>query len=115
MGKKMGSAKKASKPRKQQQASPLPSDMEDEVEKFHKSREEAQTREFISLHTSELQSDDSLDDEGVLQVDDSEEYDTDEEIERGTHLGKRERHAQAHACAAPHVRARRPPTRPPSL
>lgn len=66
--------------------SPLASELEDEIDKFHKAR-----GADIALNPSESD-DESLEQaEGVydLSDDDSEEFDTDEEIERDTHLGKR--------------------------
>jgi hypothetical protein len=106
MGRRVGAAKasRAKKP-----ASPLGSDMEDEVDKFHKQKER------LSLRASEDEaSEDSLDDEAVYDLSDEEEgesdddgelYDTDEEIERETRYGKRRLAdctpaKEAHACNA---------------
>ena len=74
--------------------SPLPSDLEDEVDKYHRSREK------LSLRLSDDEAGAGLSDEeeGVMDLsasessegeEDEEELDTDDEIERGTHLGKR--------------------------
>lgn len=71
---------------KQRPASPLPSDMEDEVDKFHKQRDKL----ALNLEDEALTDDDSLDEEEVLGMDGSEEYDTDDEIEAETKYGKRE-------------------------
>ena len=91
---------KASRPKKP--ASPRGSDMEDEVDKFHKQKER------LSLRASEDEaSEDSLDDEAVYDLsdegeggsdDDEELYDTDEEIERETRYGKRRLADCMHAC-----------------
>jgi hypothetical protein len=80
------------KGRRGRDASPLPSDLEDEVEKFHKKKD------VLKLNVEEdSDSEDSLDDEGVYDLseeeeeeegDDDEEYDTDEEIANKTRIGK---------------------------
>lgn len=72
----------------------LPSDMEDEVEKFHKRRDK------LSLNVSddELSEDElGLDEEGVFDISDGEdggsddeELDSDEEEDSDTKLGRRE-------------------------
>ena len=81
----------ASKKRPDPVDSPLPSDLEDEVEKFHKKRDKLS----LNMEDDEVTDDDSLPDEddAVLDVSDgseSEEVDTDDEIERGTRFGQRE-------------------------
>lgn len=81
----------ASKKRPDPVDSPLPSDLEDEVEKFHKKRDKLS----LNMKDDELSDDESLPDEddAVLDVSDgseSEEVDTDDEIERGTRFGQRE-------------------------
>jgi hypothetical protein len=72
--------------------SPLPSDLEEDVDKFHRQREQL----TIDVEEDGL-SDDSLDrdEEAVLDVSgasdgnsSSEELDTDDEIERDTRFGK---------------------------
>jgi len=84
----MPKKQKSAKPKRRAPDSPLPSDLEDEVDKFHRKREK------LSLNAEDDLSDDgdSLDeDEAILDVSEgSDELDTDDEIERKTHLGKRE-------------------------
>lgn len=86
----------ASKKRPDPVDSPLPSDLEDEVEKFHKKRDKLS----LNMEDDEVTDDDSLPDEddAVLDVSDgseSEEVDTDDEIERGTRFGQLARQAKA--------------------
>lgn len=83
---------KGGKKRAEPKDSPLPSDMEDEVEKFHKSREKL----HLNMEDDDPSDDDSLPDEddAVLDVsddgdDDDDSIDTDDEIERDTRYGKR--------------------------
>jgi hypothetical protein len=81
---------KGGKKRAEPKDSPLPSDMEDEVEKFHKSREKL----HLNMEDDDPSDDDSIPDEddAVLDVsddDDSDSIDTDDEMERDTRYGKR--------------------------
>ena len=85
MAKGKQSAKKAGRGRAPAPDSPLPSDLEDEVDKFHKQRDKL----ALNLEDDRV-SEDSLDEEEVLGLEDSEEYDTDDEIEAETKYGKRE-------------------------
>lgn len=72
----------------------LPEELEDDVERFHKQRD------VLSLDVNDdaLSEDslDELDDEEVLRLggsddeEDSDEFDSDEEMEKGTMYGKRE-------------------------
>ena len=87
-------------------ASPLHSDMEDEVDKFHKQRDK------LALNLEEeAVSDDSLDEDEVLGLEYSDEEDTDDEIEADTHYGRREWAALGHAAYAGGARG---PCRPPA-
>lgn len=80
--------------RLQSEAEELPSDLETEVDKFHKQRERDMLRLDAAADSGSDDSLDSLDDEEVLGMDDSgassEEYDTEDEIEAETKYGKRE-------------------------
>ena len=69
--------------------SPLPEELLDDVEKFHRQQDG-----MLKLNVDEDEvSDDSLDANEVLGLDDSDELDTDEEIEAETKYGKSEWHA----------------------
>ena len=90
----MARKQKAGKPKGKAPASPLPSDLEDDVDKFHKKRDKLS----LNVEDDMLSDEDSMggEDDAVLDVDqgttddDSDEFDTDDEIERKTHLGRRE-------------------------
>lgn len=78
--------------------SPLPSDLEDDVDKFYKTRDKL----HLNVHEDSLSEDElSIDEEeAVLDVsdpsDDDDEFDTDEEIEKDTHLGRRKNSSEFH-------------------
>ena len=86
----MARTTRASKKRQEPKDSPLPSDLEDEVEKFHKKKDKLS----LTMEDDEFSDDDSMPDEddAVLDVSEdsseSEDVDTDDEIERGTRFGK---------------------------
>ena len=95
MAKKQTGRKKRAQPAD----SPLPSDLEDEVDKFHKQREKLS----LNVEDDVPSDDDSIPDEddAVLDVSDdsgSEELDSDEEMERGTRYGKRKTSPSLDAC-----------------
>ena len=85
-------AKSSKKTGRRREASPLPSDLEDEVDKYHKKRD------ILSLdaaQASDSDGDDSHEEEAVLDMSDPEFSgdesleDSDEEGDRSAHLSKR--------------------------
>ena len=90
------SAKKAGGASKRRPSEPeeLPSDLEMEADTFHKQRERDILKHDAADDSGSDDSLDSLDEEEVLGMEDSdassEEYDTEDEIEAETKYGKRE-------------------------